>query len=101
MGGKGWTKLAELLSKKTMSAIPKPGISISKSEEIYQMWEKEVVIVARNHNSRLPWNKIAETLKLDVLPFCDIKAAAPVGSIVAKQEWLTNRMMQIQQESLL
>lgn len=71
VGGRGWAKLAVLFSKAVFIG-PKPGEAISRSGEIHQMWEKEVVIVARNLNSRLPWDKIAETLKLDLFPFCNM-----------------------------
>lgn len=64
------------------------------------MWEDESLIVVRNHNSKLDWATIASLTQLDLFPFNDIKAIAPVRTKKNKSSWLQRRMLKMKGESI-
>lgn len=61
---------------------------------------REVIIVARSHNSTLSWEALVSFLKLDLFPFNAIKAVAPLASKEAKINWLNMRSMQVKGEKV-
>lgn len=99
-GGSGWLSLASLLMEICSTAPPSKFIPKSTKSTVVQKWEDEVLIVVRNHNSRLSWEDLEKELQLELFSFSQIKAAAPVGSKEVKLSWLQKRLLTVKGEKV-
>lgn len=69
-------------------------------DEVQRIWEDETLIMARAHNSRLSWEALASSINLDLFPFSEMKAVAPMGTLENKKLWLKKRMIMVSGERI-
>lgn len=98
--GDGWLTLMKLMVERHSVAMQITNVPIRGKNEIQQLWEDEILVVARTQSSRLAWEQTGNALELDLFPFNKIKVVAPVGLQETKKAWLKKRLETIQEEKV-